>query len=48
MIVGNMVDNENRRRVMKDQPIKDYKERFGFDCWEVSAKTGDNVSELFC
>ena len=30
-----------------DRPLREYKEKFDIDCWEVSAKTGYNVREIF-
>ena len=35
------------RKVPTDRPIKEYREKFDIDCWEVSAKTGYNVKEVF-
>lgn len=47
MVVGNKADLEDQRKVPTDRPIKEYKEKFDIDCWEVSAKTGYNVKEVF-
>jgi GTPase SAR1 family protein len=47
MVVGNKIDVENERRVPTDRPLREYKEKFDIDCWEVSAKTGYNVREIF-
>jgi GTPase SAR1 family protein len=47
MVVGNKIDMENERRVPTDRPLREYKEKFDIDCWEVSAKTGYNVREIF-
>lgn len=47
MVVGNKIDMENERRVPAERPIREYKDKFDIDCWEVSAKTGYNVREIF-
>ena len=47
MVLGNKVDRENDRKVLNDRPLREYKEKFDIDCWEVSAKTGYNVREVF-
>jgi GTPase SAR1 family protein len=47
MIVGNKVDLEADRKVPLSHPLKEYKDKFDIDCWEVSAKTGYNVKEVF-
>ena len=47
MIAGNKIDIESEGRVPKERVFREYKERFNIDCWEVSAKTGQNVKELF-
>jgi len=47
MVVGNKIDMENDRKVPTDRPQGEYKKRFDVDCWEVSAKTGYNVREIF-
>ncbi len=47
MVVGNKADLEGQRKVPNERPIKDYREKFGIDYWEVSAKTGFNVKEVF-
>lgn len=33
--------------MFSDRPLREYKEKFDIDCWEVSAKNGMNVKELF-
>jgi len=43
MVVGNKIDLEGDRKVPADRPIREYKDKFDIDCWEVSAKTGYNV-----
>jgi hypothetical protein len=43
MVVGNKVDLEDERKVPTERPIREYKDKFDIDCWEVSAKTGYNV-----
>lgn len=30
-----------------DRPEHEFKDTFDIDCWEVSAKTGKNINELF-
>ena len=47
MVVGNKADLEDQRKVPNERPIKEYREKFDIDCWEVSAKTGYNVKEVF-
>lgn len=47
MVVGNKIDLEEDRKVPTQRPIRQYKEKFDIDCWEVSAKTGYNVKEVF-
>ena len=47
MVVGNKIDLENDRKVPAERPIKEYKDKFDIDCWDVSAKTGYNVREIF-
>jgi GTPase SAR1 family protein len=47
MVVGNKIDLEGDRKVPADRPIREYKDKFDIDCWEVSAKTGYNVREIF-
>ena len=47
MVVGNKIDMEAERRVPVERPIREYKDKFDIDCWEVSAKTGYNVREIF-
>ena len=47
MVLGNKIDRENDRKVLNDRPLREYKEKFDIDCWEVSAKTGYNVREVF-
>ena len=47
MVVGNKIDLESDRKVPAERPIKEYKEKFDIDCWDVSAKTGYNVREIF-
>jgi GTPase SAR1 family protein len=47
MVVGNKMDLENERKVPTERPIREYKDNFDIDCWEVSAKTGYNVREIF-
>ncbi len=47
MVVGNKIDMENERKVPNDRPTKQYKDKFDIDCWEVSAKTGYNVRQIF-
>lgn len=46
MVVGNKVDLEEERKVPTQRPIREYKEKFDIDCWEVSAKTGFHVKEV--
>ena len=43
MVVGNKVDLEDDRKVPVERPLREYKDKFDVDCWEVSAKTGYNV-----
>ena len=47
MVVGNKADLDDQRKVPNERPIKEYREKFDIDCWEVSAKTGYNVKEVF-
>ena len=47
MFVGNKADLESEKRVFWDRPLREYKEKFDIYCWEVSAKSGLNVKELF-
>lgn len=47
MVVGNKVDLEEDRKVPPERPLREYKEKFDIDCWEISAKTGYNVKEVF-
>jgi 50S ribosomal subunit-associated GTPase HflX len=47
MVVGNKVDMVSERTVLPERPFKDYKNKLDIDCWEVSAKTGHKVEELF-
>jgi small GTP-binding protein len=46
-LVGNKVDLEGDRRVPSERPVQEYREAFGIDCWEVSAKTGYQIEALF-
>ena len=46
-VVGNKVDLEKERKVTHDRAIKEYKEEFDVDCWEVSAKSGHHIEEIF-
>ena len=46
MVVGNKVDLEEERKVAIERPIREFKDKFDIDCWEVSAKTGYNVKEV--
>ena len=46
MVVGNKADLEEERKVPTERPIREFKEKFDIDCWEVSAKTGFNVKEV--
>lgn len=43
MVVGNKVDLDEDRKVPSERPLREYKDKFDIDCWEVSAKTGYNV-----
>jgi GTPase SAR1 family protein len=45
--VGNKTDLTNERQVTAKRALKEFKEEFDLDCWEVSAKTGHNVKEMF-
>jgi GTPase SAR1 family protein len=47
MVVGNKADLIDERKVPFERPPKEYKEKFDIDCWEVSAKTGSNIKEVF-
>lgn len=47
MVVGNKVDLEEERKVPSERPLREYKDKFDIDCWEVSAKTGYQVKEVF-
>ena len=47
MVVGNKLDIEHERKVPRERLMREYKEKFDIDCWEVSAKTGENVKEVF-
>jgi ribosome biogenesis GTPase A len=46
MVVGNKADLDEERKVPTERPIREFKEKFDIDCWEVSAKTGFNVKEV--
>lgn len=46
-VVGNKIDLEKDRKVTYDRAVKEYKEEFDVDCWEVSAKTGHHIDEVF-
>ena len=46
MVVGNKADLDEERKVPTERPIREFKEKFDIDCWEVSAKTGFNVKEI--
>ena len=46
-VVGNKQDLQGERKVTFDRAVKEYKEEFDVDCWEVSAKTGYHINEMF-
>ncbi|CAD8043459.1 unnamed protein product [Paramecium primaurelia] len=46
VIVGNKIDLEERREV-KTEEAKKFAQKFGFDYFETSAKTGENVDAVF-
>lgn len=46
-VVGNKIDLEKDRKVTYDRAVKEYKEEFDVDCWDVSAKTGHHIDEVF-
>lgn len=45
-LVGNKKDLESERIVTKEQ-AEEYAKNWGFSYFETSAKTGENVQELF-
>lgn len=45
--MGNKADLINERQVTAKRALKEFKEEFDLDCWEVSAKTGHNIKEMF-
>lgn len=47
MVAGNKVDLEEEREVPTQRPIQEFKENFDIDCYEVSAKTGLNINNMF-
>lgn len=46
-LVGKKFDLADRREVSIERPEQEYREAFGVDCWEVSAKTGLIIELLF-
>ena len=46
-VVGNKSDLESERQVPTERARQEYKETFDIDFWEVSAKTGENITEMF-
>lgn len=44
IVLGNKIDKEEKR-VPFEKVLEDYKEKFGIECFEVSAKTGQGIQE---
>ena len=44
IVLGNKIDKEDKR-VPHEKVLEDYKEKFGIECFEVSAKTGQGIQE---
>jgi GTPase SAR1 family protein len=48
MVVGNKSDLKNEKKVAPDDcSFDNSKYKFEIDYWEVSAKTGHNINEMF-
>lgn len=46
VLVGNMADLEDKRQVSFEEGKK-FADKYGFDFYETSAKTGQNINEIF-
>lgn len=45
IVLGNMLDRMKEKKVGFARVMEEYKTRRGFECFEVSAKTGEGVEE---
>lgn len=45
IVLGNKIDRMQEKTVGFAKVMEEYKEKMGFECFEVSAKTGQGINE---